>query len=391
MRTIALGMLLGMAPTGNAALAQPDGAYLRVVDVGNGLCVIARTPDGRVMLFDAGDWKYPGRVSGQGYCIAALDEIAPHRPLDLVVLSHSDGDHIGELGYILKRGALEIFHPGDAHRPNPDATLIKQARNAIDHSGAVVHDLRKLQGDRFTLSGPGQYAEQAGPNNIDAIRVVPLGDATVTLLAGWGDADWVVGPQEEKAGQDGQSRVRAALEDGEHNNAVSLIVRFEYAGHSVLLTGDTVGRHIRDPRNACKFAERITVASANPALVDSDVLIGQHHGADNASSQCFIEAVSPRYVVFSAGHKDYRHPRNSVIRRLLEADLQPKLGPDNILRTDRGDSEPPKGTTWGDQEWVYGSFKGCVDPIGDDDVEILLPSDPAASVRVNYRVEKHSC
>jgi competence protein ComEC len=374
------------------ATAQATGVYIRVVDVGNGLCVVARMPTGEVMLFDAGDWRYPGRVKGDGYCKAALDEIAPGAPLDLVVLSHSDGDHIGELADILPRGAKKIFQPGDDHLPDPGAPLIAGARDAIARSGAQVYDLRQLQGDRFVPGPDGTVQELPSPRDMDAVRVVQLGDAKVTLLAGWGDADWVVGAGEEGRGSTRRDRVRAALEQGEHNNAVSLVIRFEYAGHSVLLTGDTVGRHIGDPASACKFAEREMVEHVPAALLDSDVLVGQHHGADNASSNCFIKAVSPRYVVFSAGHKNYRHPRNAVLRRLLRFGLTPRLKPDDIFRTDRGDSEAPKeGGKWGEQEWIYGGYKGCVDPAGDDDVEVFLPSSPLATISVKYRIEKHGC
>ena len=38
------------------------------------------------------------------------------------------------------------------------------------------------------------------------------------------------------------------------------------------------------------------------APMSSFVLIAPHHGADNASSTCFIRAVDPHWVIFPAGH-----------------------------------------------------------------------------------------
>src|SRR5207244_3162270 len=100
------------------------------------------------------------------------------------------------------------------------------------------------------------------------------------------------------------------------NNALSSVIRLEFAGHSVLLTGDTVGRFEYAAGTACEFAERIMVDAATTVSLKSDVLVGQHHGADNATANCFIQAVKPTYVVFSAGNL-YGHPRQSTADRLV--------------------------------------------------------------------------
>ena len=83
-RLVAMTMLLAFA---TPASAQADGAYLRVVDVGAGLCVVAVTPDGHSMVFDAG--------RGSERCTEAVRELIPGRRIDLLVLSHSDADHVG--------------------------------------------------------------------------------------------------------------------------------------------------------------------------------------------------------------------------------------------------------------------------------------------------------
>lgn len=41
--------------------------------------------------------------------------------------------------------------------------------------------------------------------------------------------------------------------------------------------------------------------------IDSDVIVAPHHGANNGSSEKFIEKVSPEFVIFGAGH-DHQHP-----------------------------------------------------------------------------------
>ena len=111
--------------------------------------------------------------------------------------------------------------------------------------------------------------------------------------------------------------------------------------------------------------------------VISDVLIAPHHGADNASSTCFSEAVQPTFVIFSAGHR-YAHPRQAVAQRYLAHGVQE----DHMFRTDRGDDE-------GDKEWAVGRISGCKDKPGDDDVEILIPAE--GEPVVEYREENSGC
>jgi beta-lactamase superfamily II metal-dependent hydrolase len=167
------------------------------------------------------------------------------------------------------------------------------------------------------------------------------------------------------------------------NNALSSIIRLTFGGHSILLTGDTVGKPDTDDNSQCQYAERIVVGNSATLPIASDVLIGQHHGGNNASANCFITAVHPTFVVFSAGHM-HRHPRQAVADRLIGNGIDPN----NIFRTDKGDHEGGKGSK---KEWVFGSLAGCKDKAGDDDAEVHLPSDPQAVVTVNYRTPTTGC
>jgi hypothetical protein len=103
----------------------------------------------------------------------------------------------------------------------------------------------------------------------------------------------------------------------------------------------------------------------------SDVIIAPHHGADNASSTKFIEAVSPDFVIFSAGHR-HHHPRASAVKRYINNGVNQN----NIFRTDLGDDE-------GGEEWDFGRISGHKDPAGDDDVDILIR--PNGEIVVDYR------
>lgn len=349
-----MSILARMGPAASAAAvgalvicAEPSraaDAYARVVDVGNGLCVVIRTPDGHGLVYDAGDRG--------GLCIKAVREIITEPTIDLLVLSHSDADHITDTGAIITdKSPARVIYALDDH---PVTDTLKRERGAIATLPATrVWDLKV-------------NALTAPPTGFTRSYAIGTG-GVATIVAGWGDGDETIGAGE------------APLPDAEHRNALSTVVRFEYGGRSILLTGDTVGRLRGDPKTRCAYAERVMVEQAPTWAIDSDILIGQHHGGDNASSNCFIRAVSPTWVVFSAGHKGYRHPTQAAADRFLAAGVDK----DRMLRTDRGDDEGPG-------EWIYGDIRGCVDQPGDDDVEIWL-SDTGAEPRVAYREGARAC
>jgi competence protein ComEC len=86
-------------------------------------------------------------------------------------------------------------------------------------------------------------------------------------------------------------------------NDRSCVLRIEAAGGSVLLAGD-VGR----------FAERDILRREKG--LRSDVLLVPHHGSATSSTQAFVDAVAPRYAVFSMGYRNrFGHPRADVVER----------------------------------------------------------------------------
>ncbi len=317
-------------------------ARLRIVDVGAGLCVVATAPGDHAMVYDAG--------RGGGRCIRAVRELVPSKKIDLLVLSHSDSDHVRETVAILDENEVTtIIHPGD-----PRGSSLAPIREAI-------------------VSEPGSDLWDLSIRKVPFGQSFAVGDATATFVAGWSDAHETI---DDDPPLDGRTEML--------NNGLSIVIRFEYGGHAVLLTGDTVGRMASRDDSLCQYAERKMVAAADTIAIASDVLIGQHHGADNATSNCFIHAVRPTYVVFSAGHA-YHHPRQSTADRLLANGIDK----DNIFRTDRGDTEGGAGR---EKEWIYGSLAGCpADGPEDDDVDVRLPASATQPVSVSYRLPRIGC
>jgi competence protein ComEC len=184
---------------------------------------------------------------------------------------------------------------------------------------------------------------------------VELGGVTLAFVCGFSKppSDWEI------------------ADDSERYNAGSIVLRLTYKGKSILFCGDAVGRHLHDQATACINTEKFMVDHAATVPISSDVMIAPHHGSDGASSPDFIQAVHPREVIFSAGHK-FQHPRMSAVQRYMDFGITEL----HLFRTDRGDNEKGK-------EWVQPPIGTASDPLGDDDVDVLIEKD--GKITVAYR------
>ncbi|MCI0719614.1 MAG: hypothetical protein L0338_11695, partial [Acidobacteria bacterium] len=88
MNRLPLVLALVLALPVAALDAGPDDVYIRVVDVGPGLCTVTKVPGGHYMVYDAGHWI------GE-HCVRAVREIVHGEDIALLIISHSDGDHLG--------------------------------------------------------------------------------------------------------------------------------------------------------------------------------------------------------------------------------------------------------------------------------------------------------
>jgi competence protein ComEC len=87
-------------------------------------------------------------------------------------------------------------------------------------------------------------------------------------------------------------------------NDASCVLRVANAAGSVLLTGD-IGRRV----------ERELVAR-EPGRLRSDVVLAPHHGSRSSSSETFVAATAPRYVLYAAGWANrFGFPADEVAMR----------------------------------------------------------------------------
>lgn len=99
-----------------------------------------------------------------------------------------------------------------------------------------------------------------------------------------------------------------ARSDRRQENNASCVMLLEARGIRVLLPGDIE-------------KERERWLLRHPQLAQPvDILVAPHHGSGTSSSPAFVEQLSPRWVVFSAGYRNrYRHPQHAVVERYRQA------------------------------------------------------------------------
>lgn len=320
---------------------ENDSVFIRVIDVGPGLSAVIRFPGDHYMIYDAGHWNGEGKAAIDG-----ISEVIPDgSDIELLVLSHSDADHQGAVKKVIDKYNVKRVLRGGLERTSSNTWVRgNQAISDASDSGETL-DVN-LKFTEFPMGATYKF-----------------GDAFVTMVSGFyaPPDDWDI-----SGGKSGS----------EFRNAGSIVIRIQFGNKSILFTGDAVGRHINDPNDSLIASEKFMVDNSDVIKISSDVLIAPHHGADNGSSNGFIDAVDPKWVVFSAGHK-HKHPWRVAAHRYVDHGV----ALDHMFRTDIGDDESGGGE---DKEWSQGRVVGNKDGVGDDDVDILLR--PNGEVLVEYRL-----
>lgn len=216
-----------------------------VLDVGQGLSVYAQSGD-QSLLYDGGDRE------ASSYVVSWLKSHA-HTPLDTIICSHYDADHInGVVGALNSVKAEKIFGPDYT----TDSRVFTSLQNSIKEDGLEL--THPKAGDSFEL-----------------------GQAKVEFLT----------PLDQI--------------DSSDPNEKSLAVRIRHGNRSVLLTGD-LGEEGES-----------ALADQYGSSLKSDVYIAGHHGSDGSSTEKFLDCVQPEETIISCGKDNsYGHPGSEALARL---------------------------------------------------------------------------
>lgn len=292
-------LLLGML-LGNRLLWHRN--TLAFLDVGQGDCAVLTTYDHRAIVIDGGG-KY-NKELGENTGVTILEPYLASKgvtQIDAVFLSHLDSDH--------STGILELLN---------DMPVEGVYMSAIKAADAQMEEQLQEIVEKNQIS---LYTMKHG----DMIRSTALGEIEC-LFPIYEDAK------------------------AESENERSLVLRYVYGDTSVLFTGDLEEKE-----------EMLLVR--NGMIEDTDILKVSHHGSKTASTESFLQALSPETAVISCGANNlYGHPHKEVLECLSGCGAE-------IFRTDEMGSVvvtiSPKGeaevTTAAERKPIYERIKEAME------------------------------
>ncbi|MDD4606945.1 MAG: MBL fold metallo-hydrolase [Patescibacteria group bacterium] len=245
------GILIGII------VAQPRDKYLDVtaLDIGQGDAILIQTPYGQDILIDGGP---------DNKVITRLGENMPFydRQIDLMILTHPDGDHVTGLIEVLRRYQIDqILYTGVIHFSPAYQTWLDEIKNNQIESKIA----------------------QAG-------QIIDLGpDLSLEILY----------PEQNFNGLE--------MEDCNMSSIMAMLV---YKDVKFLLTGDA----------PIEIEEQLLQQEVD---LKSDVLKIGHHGSKGSTSLEFVQKVMPTCAVISVGKDNsFGHPNLRVLSNLEKVNAQ---------------------------------------------------------------------
>ena len=237
----------------------PSKMEITFLDVGQGDCIIVRTPMKKTIIIDGGG-------NAQGTFDVGERLLVPYllkngiRKIDLMIVSHVHDDHVGGLYKVIEYLKTEAVIVGEQ---------VEQTENYLK----LITKCKERNIMIYTATKGDSIAVE---NNVN-IKIVHPDNRLITY-----------------------SR------DDLNNN--SLVALMEYKDMKCLFTGDIEVE-----------GERILIE--NYPLLKADILKIPHHGSKYSSSDEFIEKIEPDIAVIQVGRNNFGHPNQEVLKKLDEKNI----------------------------------------------------------------------
>lgn len=316
----------------NVAGVSNGSLVMIAIQVEQGDCIFIKFPDGQTMLMDAGNMAGMTINGGGNHYdnIQAVLNSYGVKQLDYLFITHSDYDHIKYVGDILNDYQVKcIYIPKCSDKSNGNtwensvAAISKETYTA--KNGTILKsEIRYNIGD-YEINGDGWRMRCHSYLKAD----YPIVNSS--------SASSPTAPEAEKA---------------KIINSLSPICLLEYAGRTIVLTGDSN-----------QYNEEYLVGRGIFNQVDADILKVAHHGSATSNTEAFLKAIKCEYAVVSYGKNNpYSHPTNDVINRLIAVGIT-----DSKLYATASDKDGNVIIT------INGNGRMQIDSTNRDDRDISIP------------------
>jgi competence protein ComEC len=228
-------------------IIEPGGTLtVAVMDVGQGMCVVVISPDGRSMVVDAGR-------SGERVEERVIPYLQSHgvERIDYLVLTHPDQDHVGGMPVLLEQMTVGVWV--DPVIETTNQTYARSLEMVLEQG---IMPMRARRGATLDLGA----------------------EIQVEIL-------WPVDPLLMSGGQT-------------ETNGNSIVLRIAHGETRYLITGDLE-----------EEGEQLLIKLETNDELRSDVLVVGHHGSRTSSSGTFLDVVSPTVGIIPVGlDNQYGHP-----------------------------------------------------------------------------------
>jgi len=232
-----------------------------VIDVGQGTSTLLELPGGYNVLVDGGGFSDNSVFDVGQRIIAPFLWRKKINTVDIIVLSHTDSDHLNGLLYIADNfNVKEIWANGEA----ADSFGYRRLLEIIKEKNIKMEEFKEIKKDR-TING--------------------------TMFK-------ILYPE---------SDFKEKKEKWRKGDNSSLVIKAVFGSKSFLFTGDIKAK-----------GEYDLVKTAGSSL-KSTVLVVPHHGSKSSSTDDFITKVNPEIAIISIGWKNrYKFPHPEVLKRYKE-------------------------------------------------------------------------
>lgn len=298
------------------------------MNVGQGDGILIDLPDGDEMLIDLGCKGVT--VNYESVLKPYIQTYVEDNTIEHLVLTHTDEDHVSYLDDVIEDFQVNnIYMPYILAHPGTDSTPKQNAQAKID---ALDPNKLSLFQDPDTIDTI-VYANffinaLSEPNCTIHLNVDDNNSATNNVITGENNSyliTFICPTKEFYQNND--------LSDAHDKNAVSPVILIECNSRRLVFTGDcnaywtSAGKLKTNEGNEWFMVERFKTLFGNSGL-DCDILKVAHHGAEEASSNEFLDVIHCEYGIISCGAGNtYQHPRQDALDRMKNHNM-------TVYRTD---------------------------------------------------------